>query len=133
LQSTLKKQLEESESDNKWLVQKETDLAVHKRVSTASSTGSGGFDELKKDTPNVVVKVMEPSPTAELDRQNDDVYNNTTKVVKSVISMNQGIQQDQVDFVFEYVLGIGKNLKELLLSVDKTVLTLPETSQKGVS
>jgi hypothetical protein len=33
---------------------------------------------------------MEPTPTADLDRSNDRVYDCTTSVVKAVMSLSQG-------------------------------------------
>jgi hypothetical protein len=33
---------------------------------------------------------MEPTPTADLDRSNDKVYDCTTSVVKAVMSLSQG-------------------------------------------
>lgn len=34
---------------------------------------------------------MEPTPTADLDRTNDKVYDCTTSVVRAVMSLSQGI------------------------------------------
>lgn len=44
---------------------------------------------LERDRP-IVVKKMDPTPTADLDRTNDLVYESTTNVVKAVMALSQG-------------------------------------------
>lgn len=47
------------------------------------------FSQSDKDRP-IVVKKMDPTPTADLDRTHDRVYDCTTNVVKAVMSLSQG-------------------------------------------
>ena len=57
------------------------------RSSTPLSTESGqGHAEER----HVVVKKLEPTPTARLDRSNDKVYDATTSVVRAVMLLSQG-------------------------------------------
>jgi len=57
------------------------------RSSTPLSTGSGQGTEERP----VVVKKLEPTPTARLDRTNDKIYDATTSVVRAVMLLSQGL------------------------------------------
>jgi hypothetical protein len=107
LENTLRKQREESQNDNEWLAEKETSIekiagvpfaASRRRLSSSGSVCSSSDKETREER-SAVVKVLEPSPTVQLDRTNDDVYANTTKVVRSVIRLNQGLSNIRTCFI----------------------------------
>ena len=75
---------------------------------------------------------MEPTPTADLDRSNDKVYDCTTSVVKAVMSLSQGVQQNKVDQYLELVRRVGIELRALLSSVDTLVEILPINAHREV-
>ncbi|CAG0918596.1 unnamed protein product [Notodromas monacha] len=137
LESRLKKQMEESQNDNEWLAEKETTLEKCAGVPVRRSRGSTASDDREEmgkplATSNIVVKVLEPSPTAELDRQNDDVYSGTINVVKAVMRLNKGVQHDKLEMPRDYVLDVGKNLRDLLGAVDAFVDQLQGSTAKEI-
>lgn len=104
---------------------------------------------------------MEPTPTADLDRTNDKVYDCTTNVVRAVMSLSQGeeiswlllskklaeyiplkkfincfsstgVQQNKADQYLELVRRVGIELRALLSSVDILVEILPVNAHREV-
>lgn len=75
---------------------------------------------------------MEPTPTADLDRTNDRVYDCTTQVVKAVMSLSQGVQQSHADQYLDLVKIVGIELRSLLASVDEIVTVFPSSAQREV-
>ncbi|CAL1265166.1 unnamed protein product [Larinioides sclopetarius] len=88
------------------------------------SNESNGFLENSQASSNV--------PTAELDRTGDTVYENTTNVVKAVMSLSQGVQQGRVDDYLELVKQVGVHLRNLLAAVDVVVADFPLWSRREV-
>ncbi|XP_021926786.1 focal adhesion kinase 1 isoform X4 [Zootermopsis nevadensis] len=101
------------------------DSSERDRSSTPLSNGSA-------EERVIVVKKMEPTPTADLDRSNDKVYDCTTSVVKAVMSLSQGVQQSQVDQYLELVRRVGIELRALLSSVDTLVPIFPVSAHREV-
>ncbi|XP_046677236.1 focal adhesion kinase 1 isoform X3 [Homalodisca vitripennis] len=158
LERRLKQQLRESEEDSKWLQEEETNLK--KRLSLAQSLSdsesvegdlpsptaptptlattrsdsldSRGSQATGSDDRIIVVKKMEPTPTADLDRSNDRVYDCTTCVVKAVMALSQGVQQSQASQYLQLVRKVGLELRDLLTSVDTLVPLFPSTAHKEV-
>lgn len=75
---------------------------------------------------------MEPTPTADLDRSNDKVYDCTTQVVRAVMSLSQGVQQSHADQYLELVKRVGLDLRSLLESVDEIVPSFPSSTHREV-
>ncbi|XP_026813489.1 focal adhesion kinase 1 isoform X1 [Rhopalosiphum maidis] len=147
LERKLRQQQIESERDNLWLVEEETNLK--KRLSLVASasdnesidgrsslTPPSSLDRSTKTKPTeervVVIKKLEPTPTADLDRSNDKVYECTTLVVKAVMTLSQGVQQNQTDRYLELVKEVGLQLRALLTSVDSLVPYFPQSAHKQV-
>ncbi|XP_036147458.1 uncharacterized protein LOC105833444 isoform X3 [Monomorium pharaonis] len=151
LEQRLLEQQRQSEEDSRWLAREE----VQKRLSIATSgdesasppvprsvtqspshephsvnTGSLGSD--KSFDKVIVVKKMEPTPTADLDRTNDKVYDCTTSVVRAIMSLSQGVQQSKADQYLELVRRVGIELRALLSSVDVLVEILPISAHREV-
>jgi focal adhesion kinase 1 len=75
---------------------------------------------------------MEPTPTADLDRANDRVYDCTTSVVKAIMELTQGVQkQGKVEYL-EFVRNVGLELRTLLGSVDEVVDYFPDIAKHEV-
>ncbi|XP_054275374.1 focal adhesion kinase 1-like isoform X2 [Macrosteles quadrilineatus] len=158
LERRLKQQLRESQEDSKWLQEEETQLK--KRLSIApslsdteslegeisppppapstatrsdslDSRGSGSL-AAGSDERIVIVKKMEPTPTADLDRTNDRVYDCTTCVVKAVMALSQGVQASLASQYLDLVRKVGIELKALLQSVDCLVPLFPASAHKEV-
>ncbi|XP_069676126.1 focal adhesion kinase 1 isoform X3 [Periplaneta americana] len=101
------------------------DSSERDRSSTPLSNGSA-------EERVIVVKKMEPTPTADLDRSNDKVYDCTTSVVKAVMSLSQGVQQSRADQYLELVRRVGMELRALLSSVDTLVPVFPISAHREV-
>lgn len=80
---------------------------------------SPGGTLTRKSTSSVVA--AEATPTADLDRTNDKVYECTTQVVRAVMALSQGVQQSHADQYLELVRKVGLELRSLLSSVDSLV------------
>ncbi|KAL4089992.1 hypothetical protein QTP88_024910 [Uroleucon formosanum] len=147
LERKLRQQQIESERDNLWLAEEETNLK--KRLSLVASasdnesidgrsslTPPSSLDRSTKTKPTeervVVIKKLEPTPTADLDRTHDKVYECTTLVVKAVMTLSQGVQQNQTDRYLELVKEVGLQLRALLTSVDSLVPYFPQSAHKQV-
>lgn len=85
-----------------------------------------------EDKRPVVVKKLEPTPTAKLDRTNDRVYDSTTAVVRAVMLLSQGVQQGKTDLYVDLVKKVGLELKTLLTSVDNLMPHFPVSTHREV-
>ncbi|KAI4500693.1 hypothetical protein M0802_004285 [Mischocyttarus mexicanus] len=153
LEQRLLEQQRQSEEDSRWLAREEKRLSIATsgdesasppipRSATQSpnhephtaNTGSLGSDKGpdKEKEKVIVVKKMEPTPTADLDRTNDKVYDCTTSVVRAVMSLSQGVQQSKADQYLELVRKVGIELRALLSSVDALVEILPISAHREV-
>lgn len=94
------------------------------RSSTPMSSGS--------EERQFVVKKMEPTPTAPLDRNNDRVYDSTTSVVRAVMALSQGVQGHQANLYLDLVKKVGLELRELLAAVDRLIPAFPSTTHRQV-
>jgi len=150
LERRLKQQLKDSEEDSRWLTEGENNLK--KRLSLAASLSdtesvdgslpppapapSSTTNSLPRQHSSgekiVIVKKMEPTPTANLDRSNDKVYECTTMVVKAVMALSRGVQESQAEQFLELVRGVGRELRSLLTSVDSLVSIFPPSAIKEV-
>ncbi|XP_014212063.1 focal adhesion kinase 1 [Copidosoma floridanum] len=150
LEKRLLEQQRQSEEDSRWLAREEKRLSIatsgdesasppiprsitqspNHETHTTTSTGSLGSD--KGSDKIIVVKKMEPTPTADLDRTNDKVYDCTTSVVRAVMALSQGVQQSRADQYLDLVRRVGIELRELLSSVDALVEILPANAHREV-
>lgn len=85
------------------------------------------------DDRSVVVKKLEPTPTARLDRTHDKVYDATTSVVRAVMLLSQGVQQAKIENYVDLVKKVGLELRTLLTSVDQLVPHFPPSTHREVS
>uniref|UniRef100_H3CUU4 Protein tyrosine kinase 2 n=1 Tax=Tetraodon nigroviridis TaxID=99883 RepID=H3CUU4_TETNG len=75
---------------------------------------------------------ISPSPTANLDRSNDRVYENVTGLVKAVIEMSNRIQPAAPEEYVPMVKEVGLALRTLLATVDETLPVLPAKTPPGI-
>ncbi|XP_029165968.1 uncharacterized protein LOC114936820 isoform X3 [Nylanderia fulva] len=149
LEQRLLEQQRQSEEDSRWLAREEKRLSIATsgdesasppvpRSVTQSpshephSTNTGSLGSDKGSEKVIVVKKMEPTPTADLDRTNDKVYDCTTSVVRAVMSLSQGVQQSKADQYLDLVRRVGIELRALLSSVDVLVEILPISAHREV-
>ncbi|XP_046437098.1 focal adhesion kinase 1-like isoform X5 [Daphnia pulex] len=149
LEWKLRQQQRQSEEDSRWLAEEESHLQ-RKRLSVAASSSDrsdtdsmDGANACQKDrsTPlqgnplddrSVVVKKLEPTPTARLDRTHDKVYDATTSVVRAVMLLSQGVQQAKIENYVDLVKKVGLELRTLLTSVDQLVPHFPPSTHREV-
>ncbi|GIX74986.1 hypothetical protein CEXT_670821 [Caerostris extrusa] len=152
LEMKLKQQQRESAEDSKWLAEKESHFTpiTHskKRLSCSERSYSDSdcvdlegisqaFNANPKGSPDESNGVMNSPPTsnlptAELDRTGDTVYENTTNVVKAVMSLSQGVQLGRLEEYLDLVKQVGLHLRNLLAAVDSVVMNFPVWSRREV-
>merc|ERR1719397_1706813 len=93
---------------------------------SATPVSSGSEDR------QFVVKKLEPTPTAPLDRTNDRVYDSTTAVVRAVMGLSQGVQHHQANLYLDLVKKVGLELRELLAAVDRLIPAFPPSTHRQV-
>ncbi len=109
-----------------------TDGAGAHQKDPRSSTPLMQKQQSQTDDRPVVVKKLEPTPTARLDRTHDRVYDATTAVVRSVMILSQGVQQARSDQYVDLVKKVGMELRTLLTSVDQLVPHFPASTHREV-
>ncbi|XP_058790088.1 focal adhesion kinase 1 [Phymastichus coffea] len=151
LEKRLLEQQRQSEEDSRWLAREEKRLSIATSGDESASppvprsVTESPIHELRQQSKNtdslgsnksgdkiIVVKKMEPTPTADLDRTNDKVYDCTTSVVRAVMALSQGVQQSRADQYLDLVRNVGIELRALLSSVDSLVEILPATAHREV-
>ncbi|XP_019880199.2 focal adhesion kinase 1 isoform X4 [Aethina tumida] len=90
------------------------------------SANSGSECETEKSKEN-----SQPS-TANLDRTHDRVYECTTDVVRSIMSLSHGVQQSDADRYLDLVKKVGIDLRSLLASVDEIITLFPTSAHREV-
>ena len=58
------------------------------------------------------VQKLEPTPTANLDRTKDAVYDSTTSVVRAVMGLSQGVQAHQAHLYLDLVKKVGSRARQ---------------------
>lgn len=72
----------------------------------------------------------ELTKTLSLDRSNDHVYSATTKVVKAIMSLSQGVEKAAAVEYLDLVRNVGMELRALLSSVDVLASIFPPLALK---
>ena len=103
-----------------------TPLLLPDKERSATPVSSGSEDR------QFVVKKLEPTPTAPLDRTNDRVYDSTTSVVRAVMALSQGVQAHQANLYLDLVKKVGLELRELLAAVDRLIPAFPSQTHRQV-
>jgi len=75
---------------------------------------------------------MEPTPTADLDRNNDRVYDSTICVVRAITELTHGVQGSGKPDYLDLVRRVGLELRVLLGSVDDLVAFFPDVAKHEV-
>lgn len=103
-----------------------TPLLLRDKERSSTPVSSGSEDR------QFVVKKLEPTPTAPLDRTNDRVYDSTTSVVRAVMTLSQGVQAHHANLYLDLVKKVGLELRELLAAVDKLIPAFPAQTHRQV-
>ncbi|KAK6488665.1 protein-tyrosine kinase 2-beta-like isoform X1 [Huso huso] len=136
LQATLKKQKQDMVEDNKWLEknEKQLDPMVQEGCKTSESFDfsfnflnivpyslSAEFTGPPVKPPRVTAQ---PTPTAELDRTDDQVYSNVMELVKVVVQLKNKVKELPPSEYFSIVKTVGLTLRSLISSVEEVLPTL---------
>uniref|UniRef100_A0AAQ4S8V2 non-specific protein-tyrosine kinase n=1 Tax=Gasterosteus aculeatus aculeatus TaxID=481459 RepID=A0AAQ4S8V2_GASAC len=116
MQNTLRRQKEQMMEDKKWLA-KEERLLVGSRASLA----------FVNPLPVALFPPAKPTPTAELDRSEDKVYQNVMDLVKVVVQLKNDITEVPPEKYITVVQSVGMALRHLIRSVDDILPTLHES------
>uniref|UniRef100_A0A8C1K3G9 non-specific protein-tyrosine kinase n=1 Tax=Cyprinus carpio TaxID=7962 RepID=A0A8C1K3G9_CYPCA len=117
MQDTLKMQKEQMEEDTKWLKKEEKLLVRRKAYLLISYPPS-------KPPRITVFMCLQPTPTAELDRSEDSVYQYVMDVVKVVVQLKNDINTLPSTDYISPVKTVGLSLRNLINSVDDILPTL---------
>ncbi|XP_076085718.1 focal adhesion kinase 1-like isoform X5 [Mytilus galloprovincialis] len=82
------------------------------RKSGSRSSSTSGSDGL------ISPKLPEPPPSPGIDRTNDSVYDNTTNVVRAVMTFTKGLNSMKPELYIDHIKDIGLQLRGLLACVD---------------
>ncbi|KAK7060078.1 putative serine/threonine protein phosphatase, partial [Halocaridina rubra] len=99
---------------------------LRERSATPLSNGSGSVLE----EPKIVVKQVEPTPTADLDRTDDKVYDSTIHVVKAITALTHDVKEGQSQTYLDHVKKVGVELRDLLATVDALMTAIPPASHR---
>ncbi|XP_072026060.1 focal adhesion kinase 1-like isoform X2 [Amphiura filiformis] len=114
-----------------------------RRSDTHSDHSSTASPEPRRTPPPVVHSPVPPqtpptpvsakiAPTMDIDRTGDEVFTNTTNVVKAVMEMVNMVHAVKSDQYVNLVRDIGLALKTLLASVDNLYSSLPEDTHRSI-
>ncbi|CAL4066426.1 unnamed protein product [Meganyctiphanes norvegica] len=84
------------------------------------------------EEPKIVVKPMEPCPTADIDRSKDKVYEVTIHVVKAITLLTHDVKDGQHHTFLNHVKKVGNELRELLTTVDTLIPEIPSDSHRQI-
>jgi len=82
--------------------------------------------------PKMEFQEVKPTPTMQIDRNNDEIYKTTMQVVKSVLEANHNILKAKSGQILEYVKEIGGSLKNLSTSVTSILQHLNKDFHKEI-
>ena len=110
----------------------------NERSTTPSSPLDGGPRSLKSEmSSSSLSSKMAASAIAgahhQLDRTNDAVYGATTSVVKTIMTLSQGVEKAIAVEYLDLVKNVGLELRNLLGSVDALSGSFPQQAHKFVT
>ncbi|XP_040016606.2 protein tyrosine kinase 2 beta, b [Gasterosteus aculeatus] len=126
MQNTLRRQKEQMMEDKKWLAKEERlldPMGAEEAAGTASPEGDA--EHSAPDKPPRLT--AQPTPTAELDRSEDKVYQNVMDLVKVVVQLKNDITEVPPEKYITVVQSVGMALRHLIRSVDDILPTLHES------
>ncbi|XP_037305384.2 protein tyrosine kinase 2 beta, b [Pungitius pungitius] len=126
MQDTLRRQKEQMVEDKKWLAKEERLLDPMGAEEAAGTASPEGVAE--HPTPDKPPRLTaQPTPTAELDRSEDMVYQNVMELVKVVVQLKNDITEVPPEKYITIVQSVGMALRHLIRSVDDILPTLHES------
>uniref|UniRef100_A0AAR2KN93 non-specific protein-tyrosine kinase n=1 Tax=Pygocentrus nattereri TaxID=42514 RepID=A0AAR2KN93_PYGNA len=126
LQEAIVKQKEEMLEDQNWLDKEEKLLVRRQCFTTPSLSNILNSDPQKPPAkpPRISVQVMNPAPTAELDRSEDKVYQYVMDLVKMIVQLKNDVNTLPSSEYITIVKSVGMSLRDLIHSVDDILPSL---------
>ncbi|KAK3091583.1 hypothetical protein FSP39_020953 [Pinctada imbricata] len=97
----------------------------HNRIPSQTSSGSRSSSTSESDGLTSPKTQDPPTKVGEVDRSNDQVYNSTTSVVRSVMKLTKAANSVKSDEYVDFVKDIGLQLRGLLSSADEFSQSVP--------
>ncbi|XP_018425802.1 PREDICTED: protein-tyrosine kinase 2-beta-like, partial [Nanorana parkeri] len=82
--------------------------------------------------PRLGAQSLQPTPTANIDRTDDNVYRSVMDLVKSVLQLKNDIYQIPPEEYVGVVKNVGLVLRKLIGSVDEILPSLPQSSRTEI-
>ncbi|XP_073529941.1 protein-tyrosine kinase 2-beta isoform X2 [Phyllobates terribilis] len=141
----MNRQQQQMVEDNKWLKQEERSL-VNNLKDPKQQTNDRTLDVPlpEKDIayteftvppqkpPRLGAQALQPAPTANIDRTDDNVYQSVMELVKSVLQLKNDIYQLPPEGYVNVVKNVGLTLRKLIGSVDDILPSLPTSSRTEI-
>uniref|UniRef100_A0A8C5MKZ3 non-specific protein-tyrosine kinase n=1 Tax=Leptobrachium leishanense TaxID=445787 RepID=A0A8C5MKZ3_9ANUR len=142
----LNRQQQQMMEDSKWLKKEERSLANNlkdlkqqkdeKPPAEPLPEKEGAYTEFtvppQKPPRMGGAQALQPTPTANIDRTDDNVYQSVMELVKSVLQLKNDIYQLPPEGYVNVVKNVGLNLRKLIGSVDDILSTLPSSSRTEI-
>ncbi|NP_001011049.1 protein-tyrosine kinase 2-beta [Xenopus tropicalis] len=144
----LNRQQQQMEEDGKWLKQEEKSLANTLKDSKQKTNNNKPPDALpEKELAYTEFTVppqkpprlgaqslqpLQPTPTANIDRTDDGVYQSVMELVKAVLQLKNDIYQLPPEGYVAVVKNVGLTLRKLIGSVDEILPSLPQNSRTEI-
>ncbi|KAM5164588.1 protein-tyrosine kinase 2-beta [Mantella aurantiaca] len=142
----LNRQQQQMLEDNKWLKQEERSLANNLKdpnqqkksekppelVPTEKEVSYTEFTVPPQKPPRLGAQSLQPAPTANIDRTDDNVYRSVMELVKSVLQLKNDIYQIPPEEYVGVVKNVGLVLRKLIGSVDEILPSLPQSSRTEI-
>ncbi|XP_071999973.1 protein-tyrosine kinase 2-beta isoform X2 [Engystomops pustulosus] len=141
----MNRQQQQMLEDNKWLKQEERSLANNlkdpkqqisdKPPDVPLPEKDNAYTEFTvppQKPPRLTPQTLQPTPTANIDRTDDNVYQSVMELVKSVLQLKNDIYQLPPEGYVNVVKNVGLTLRKLIGSVDELLPSLPQSSRTEI-
>lgn len=131
--------------DNRWLKQEERSLVNNlkdpkqqindKTLDVPLPEKDLAYTEFTvppQKPPRLAAQAIQPTPTANIDRTDDNVYQSVMELVKSVLQLKNDIYQLPPEGYVNVVKNVGLTLRKLIGSVDDILPSLPSSSRTEI-
>lgn len=142
----MNRQQQQMFEDNKWLKQEEQSLVSNLKdqnpqkksekppelAPTEKEVAYTEFTVPPQKPPRLGAQSLQPTPTANIDRTDDNVYQSVMELVKSVLQLKNDIYQIPPEEYVGVVKNVGLVLRKLIGSVDEILPSLPQSSRTEI-
>ncbi|XP_040283052.1 protein-tyrosine kinase 2-beta isoform X2 [Bufo bufo] len=141
----MNRQQQQMLEDNKWLKQEERSLAntlkdpkqqvKDKALDVPLPEKDNAYTEFTvppQKPPRLIAQALQQTPTANIDRTDDNVYQSVMELVKSVLQLKNDIYQLPPEGYVNVVKNVGLTLRKLIGSVDDILPSLPASSRTEI-